>query len=42
VGSRQDMMEVLRLASDRKIRPVYEEFKPEMANEVLKMLEKPV
>jgi propanol-preferring alcohol dehydrogenase len=38
VGSRQDMMDVLRLASDRKIRPVYEEFKLEMANEVLKML----
>jgi propanol-preferring alcohol dehydrogenase len=38
VGPRQDMMEVLRLASDRKIRPVYEEFKLEMANEVLKML----
>jgi propanol-preferring alcohol dehydrogenase len=38
VGSRQDMIEVLRLASDRKIRPIYEEFKLEMANKVLKML----
>jgi len=38
VGSRQDMMEVLKLASDRKIRPVHEEFELEKANEVLNML----
>jgi propanol-preferring alcohol dehydrogenase len=38
VGSRQDVTEVLRLASDRKIKPLYEEFKLEKANEVLQML----
>jgi propanol-preferring alcohol dehydrogenase len=38
VGSRQDMIEVLRLASDGKIRSFNEEYKLEMANQVLQKL----
>jgi propanol-preferring alcohol dehydrogenase len=38
IGSRQDMKEVLGLASAGKIKPIYEEFKLEAANEVLNML----
>lgn len=38
IGSRQDMQEVLRLASAKKIKSVYEEFKLEKANDALRML----
>jgi propanol-preferring alcohol dehydrogenase len=38
IGSRQDMKEVLGLASARKIKRIYEEFKLEAANKVLNML----
>ena len=38
IGSRQDMKEVLGLASAGKIKPIYEEFKLEAANKVLNML----
>jgi propanol-preferring alcohol dehydrogenase len=40
IGSRNDMKEVLALASAGKIGPVYEEFKLERASEVLNMLKK--
>jgi propanol-preferring alcohol dehydrogenase len=40
IGSRQDMNEVLRLASLGKIKPLCNEFKLQMANDVLKMLKK--
>jgi propanol-preferring alcohol dehydrogenase len=40
IGSRNDMKQVLSLASAGKIRPVYDEFKLERASEVLKMLKK--
>jgi propanol-preferring alcohol dehydrogenase len=40
IGSRNDMKEVLALASAGKIRPVYEEFNLERASEVLNMLKK--
>lgn len=38
IGSRQDMIDVLRIATAGKIKTIYEEFKLENANEVLKML----
>jgi len=40
IGSRNDMKQVLSLASAGKIRAVYEEFQLERASEVLKMLKK--
>jgi propanol-preferring alcohol dehydrogenase len=40
IGSRNDMKEVLSLASAGKIRAVYEEFKLERAREVLSMLKR--
>jgi len=38
IGSRQDMKEVLGLASARKIKRIYEEFKLEAPNKVLNVL----
>jgi propanol-preferring alcohol dehydrogenase len=40
MGSRQEMMEVLRLAGAGKIKAVYEEFKLEQVEEVLMMLKR--
>lgn len=40
IGSRQDMYDVLRLASDGKIKPLCDEFGLQMANDVLKMLKR--
>jgi len=38
IGSRQDMKEVLGLASAGKIKPIYQEFKRETSNKILNML----